>query len=129
MKYTLTIFGRLDNLNNYTTACRTNQYKGGQMKAKNENICKIYIKSQLRGIHIGQRVYMRYRWYERDKRRDLDNVSSFGRKVIQDSLVGCGVLKNDGWREIAGFSDDFFVDSKNPRIEVDIEEVDGWRDG
>lgn len=36
---------------------------------------------------------MRYRWFEKDRRRDLDNVSSFGRKVIQDALVECGVLK------------------------------------
>lgn len=66
---------------------------------------------------------MRYRWYEKDRRRDLDNVSSFGRKVIQDALVQTHVLKNDGWKEITGFSDEFFVDADNPRIEVEIEEV------
>lgn len=33
------------------------------------------------------------------------------------------VLKNDGWKEITGFSDEFFVDVNNPRIEVEIEEV------
>ena len=113
----------MDNLNDYTSACRTNQYKGGQMKAKNENVCKLHIKSQLRGVRIEKKVYMRYRWFEKDRRRDLDNVSSFGRKVIQDALVECGVLKNDGWKNIVGFSDDFFVDPKNPRIEVDIEEI------
>lgn len=123
MQYTLIVKGRLDNLNDYTSACRTNQYKGGQMKAKNENVCKLHIKSQLRGVRIEKKVYMRYRWFEKDRRRDLDNVSSFGRKVIQDALVECGVLKNDGWKNIVGFSDDFFVDPKNPRIEVDIEEI------
>ena len=66
---------------------------------------------------------MRYRWYEKDRRRDLDNVSSFGRKVIQDALVQTHVIKNDGWKEITGFSDEFFVDADNPRIEVEIEEV------
>lgn len=66
---------------------------------------------------------MIYRWYEKDKRRDLDNVSSFGRKVIQDALVYTGVIQNDGWKEITGFSDEFYVDKKNPRIEVEIEEV------
>lgn len=123
MQYTLIVKGRLDNLNDCTSACRTNQYKGGQMKAKNENVCKLHIKSQLRGVRIEKKVYMRYRWFEKDRRRDLDNVSSFGRKVIQDALVECGVLKNDGWKNIVGFSDDFFVDPKNPRIEVDIEEI------
>lgn len=31
-----------------------------------------------------------------------------------------GVLKNDGWGEIEAFSDCFFVDKKNPRVEVEI---------
>ena len=52
----------------------------------------------------------------------MDNISSFGRKVIQDALVTSKVLKNDGWDEIKGYSDEFYVDSKHPRIEVLIEE-------
>nr|WP_278885619.1 RusA family crossover junction endodeoxyribonuclease [[Ruminococcus] torques] len=66
---------------------------------------------------------MRYKWFEKNRRRDLDNVSSFGRKVIQDALVRAHILQNDGWKEIVGFSDEFFVDAHNPRIEVEIEEV------
>lgn len=66
---------------------------------------------------------MRYKWFEKNRRRDLDNVSSFGRKVIQDALVQAHTIQNDGWKEITGFSDEFFVDARNPRIEVEIEEV------
>lgn len=66
---------------------------------------------------------MKYCWYEKNRRRDLDNISSFGRKVIQDALVKSGVLKNDGWKEIISFSDEFYVDPDNPRIEVEIEVV------
>lgn len=54
----------------------------------------------------------------------MDNISSFGRKVIQDALVKAGVLRNDGWKEIRGFSDRFAVDAENPRIEVEIEETE-----
>lgn len=36
-RYTLTISGRLDNLNDYISACRTNQYKGSKVKASNEH--------------------------------------------------------------------------------------------
>lgn len=53
-------------------------------------------------------------------RRDLDNISSFGRKVIQDALVNAAVLKGDGWKHVVGFSDRFEVDKENPRIEVRI---------
>ena len=32
------------------------------------------------------------------------------------------VLRNDGWQNIAGFTDDFAVDKGRPRIEIEIEE-------
>ena len=69
---------------------------------------------------------MEYHWIEKDTRRDLDNISSFGRKVIQDALVKEGILRNDGWKDISGFSDSFGVDKDNPRIEVVIREVGNW---
>ena len=94
------------------------------MKSYNEGIVINAIRHCMRGVKIDKPVFMEYRWYERNKRRDLDNISSFGRKVIQDSLVYAHVLKNDGWKEIKGFSDTFFLDADNPRIEVFIREVE-----
>lgn len=123
MEYILVIPTRLNNLNDYITADRTNRYKGAAMKARNEALVKVAIKQQMRSIRIERPVYMEYTWYERNKRRDLDNISSFGRKVIQDALVQTRVLVNDGWNEIVGFSDQFYVDAANPRIEVLIREV------
>lgn len=123
MEYLLVIPGRLDNLNDYISAERTSRYKGADMKARNEALVKIAIKQQLRGLRIEKPVFMEYRWYEKNRRRDLDNISSFGRKIIQDSLVQIHVLANDGWKEIVGFSDQFYVDAANPRIEVLIREV------
>ncbi len=124
VEYLLTIQGRLDNFNDFIKANRTNKYKGAECKAENEQICIWYIKQQLKGIRIINPVIMRYRWYEKNMRRDLDGISSFGRKVIQDSLVKTSVLLNDGWKDIKGFSDDFYIDIKNPRIEVQIIEVE-----
>lgn len=124
MKYLLTIPGRLDNLNDYITAERANKYKGAQMKADNETIVIVAIRRCLRGIEIRNPVHMRYHWYEKNSRRDLDNISSFGRKVIQDALVKSGVLQNDGWKDIVGFDDAFYIDKNNPRIEVEIVEIE-----
>ena len=124
MTYKLVISGRLNNLNDYTNACRTHRQKGGQMKHKNEQKVLQAIYEQLPRIRIRKPVTIAYIWYEKDRRRDLDIVSSFGRKVIQDALVDAGVLKNDGWKEIRGFSDRFAVDADNPRIEVEIEETE-----
>ena len=120
MRYTLIIAGRLDNMNDYTSACRTNQYKGAKLKQKNENVVKQAIYEQLGRLCIKNPVRMLYRWYEPNKRRDLDNISAFGRKVIQDALVDTRVLQDDGWRYVKGFQDEFYVDKGNPRIEVEI---------
>ena len=78
----------------------------------------------MRGVKLEKPVFMEYLWVEPNRRRDLDNISSFGRKVIQDALVDTGVLKNDGWKHVVGFSDKFDVDKENPRIEVLIREAD-----
>lgn len=122
MKYLLIIHGRLDNLNDYIKALDTSRYKGSALKNENESKVLQEIYSQFGRLRIIKPVKMHYIWYEKDKKRDLDNVSSFGRKVIQDALVKSRVLQNDGWNEIKGFSDEFYVDSKNPRIEVLIVE-------
>lgn len=116
----LIIPGILPNLNDYISAERQHRQKAAQMKKQTERIIMLCAKSQLRGVSFNAPVVMRYTWYEPNRRRDKDNVSSFGRKCIQDALVRAGVLQNDGWGEIEAFSDSFFVDRKTPRVEVEI---------
>lgn len=48
----LMIPGKLDNLNDYITACRTNQYKGAKVKHKNENRVIQAIYEQLGRLRI-----------------------------------------------------------------------------
>lgn len=124
MEYLLTIPGKLPGLNDYIAAERTNRHKGAKMKADNGNIVAAAIRQCMRGVRIDKPVQMEYTWVEPNKRRDMDNISSFGRKVIQDALVQCGVLRDDGWKYVAGFSDRFEVDKENPRIEVLIKEIE-----
>lgn len=123
VQYTLIIKGKLDNLNDYITACRLSRYAGAELKHKNEDavLCAIY--EQLGRTRIKKKIKMQYKWYEPNSRRDLDNISSFGRKVIQDALVKAKIITDDGWKNIVGFSDKFYVDKENPRIEVVIEEI------
>lgn len=112
--------GKLPSLNEFISACNKNPKAGGRMKWEDQNKVEWFIRSQLRGVRIKKPVIMVYTWYEPNRKRDLDNISSYGRKVIQDALVHCGVLHNDGWKQILGFSDRFYVDRKEPRIEVVI---------
>ena len=117
---TLTIKGRLDNLNDYTKANRTDPRVGNRMKKMNEDYITSFILEQLRGIQFEGKVYLHFRWIEPNRQRDLDNVC-FAKKFILDALVRNEVIETDGWRGVYGFTDEFDVDANNPRIEVVIE--------
>ena len=116
----LTIHGRLPGLNEYTDACRTKPRAGAQMKRQAQETVMWHILSQIRGRHFEKPVFLLFTFYEQDRRRDHDNVSSFARKVIQDALVKCGTLKDDGWDYVTGYLDKFEVDKQSPRIVVEF---------
>ena len=122
MEKTLVIQGQLPNLNDYTKACRSNAYAGANMKKQAEKIIQIYIMQQLKEVHFDGTVELAFRWYEPNKKRDLDNIC-FAKKFILDALVNNKIIVADSWRGVVGFTDKFFVDSNNPRIEVDIRRV------
>ena len=128
-KYSLTIPGILPGLNEYIDAERgkKGKYKAAAMKKQAQNVIGFMVKTQLRGVHFTRPVVIRYLWIEPSRRRDKDNIA-FAKKFVQDSLVECGVLDNDGWANIVHFTDDFAVDPKNPRIEVTIQEYEGGSD-
>lgn len=121
---TLIVDGQLNGLNEYTYANRGNKYGGAAMKHHNENIVKNYIRMQIPDVHFEEPVKLSFRWYEPNRKRDLDNIC-FAKKFILDALVQAGTLKTDSWRGVVGFTDEFFVDKENRRIEVDIETVKG----
>lgn len=120
--YTLFIFGSLPNLNDYTKACRSNKYVGAKMKKQAESHIISHIKQQIPDVRYEYPVKLSFRWYEKDKRRDLDNIC-FAKKFILDALVKAETIKTDSWQGVIGFTDEFYIDKENPRIEVDIEEV------
>ena len=122
-RLTFTIEGKLDGLNEYIKAERTNRYTAAKLKHKNQSWVCLCIKSQLRAKKIAGAAYIHYHFYEPNAKRDWDNVSGYAHKVIQDALVECKVLKDDSQRYVVGFSDSFDIDRKNPRIEVEIEEL------
>lgn len=131
MEYHFTVPGTLPGLNDYLKAERKFTRRGGtahsagnDMKQENQMLICNAIRLQLKHLKIQKPVHISYRFYEPNRRRDLDNIAGVAHKFIQDSLVRCGVLENDGWDQITGFSDAFFVDRHNPRIEITIREVE-----
>lgn len=122
-EYRIIIDGRYPSMNQFIEANRIGKgrwNKGNKMKQECQEEISLYINTQLHKIHIFKPVYIKYKFYEPNKKRDLDNISGFFHKIFQDSLVKCGVIQNDSWQYIVGFSDEFFVDNQCPRIEIEI---------
>lgn len=117
----LIIKGLLPGLNEYISAERRNKYAAAKMKKQTEHYIIWEIKRQLGNKKAVEPVTINYCWVEKNRRRDKDNIA-FAKKFIQDALVKAGVLENDGWANIEGFTDSFEVDKKNPRVEVGIKE-------
>ena len=125
-EYRMIINGKFPSLNQFIDANRTGKghwNKGNKMKQDSQHEISAHILVQLKKVHIDRPVHISYDFYEPNKKRDLDNISGYFHKVFQDALVECGVIHNDSWHYITGFSDRFHVDSRCPRIEVLIQEV------
>lgn len=118
-RYKLVIHGKLLGLNEYINAERRNKYAAAKIKKEVQELIEYEIKQCIDGVHFDCPVIMHYTWYETNKKRDLDNIA-FAKKFIQDALVKCGVIDNDGWSNIVGFTDSFDIDKCNPRIEVEF---------
>lgn len=121
----LTIYGTLPGMNECLNAANNNRYQAARLKSGAERLVMIYARRDLKRWRAKSPVYMRYTWYEPNRKRDKSNICGYGRKVIEDALVKLGYLRGDGWAHIVGFSDNFAVDKARPRIEVEIEEVTG----
>ena len=114
----------LAGLNDIIDAERAHRQKGAKLKREQMNAVILVLRRQIKRP-LQEPVTMRYLWVEKDRRRDKDNISGGGRKIIQDALVRMKALKNDGWGKIDGFSYVFAVDKKRPRVEIEIEEAEG----
>lgn len=110
----------LPGLNEYIDAERAHRQKGAAMKRKWQNAVIMSLRDKR---PVQEPVRIGFVWVERNRRRDPDNISGFGRKVILDALVKAKVLKNDGQRNITSFvGDKYDVDPKKPCIKVYIYE-------
>ena len=116
----LVIPGELTDLNTYIKLERTNRYAGAKIKAEMTDYITLLAKRLKTEIRTPVRVT--YHWYCKNKRKDKSNIA-FAKKFIEDGLVAAGVLKNDGWNDIEGFRDEFYIDKQNPRVEVEITEI------
>lgn len=122
MIYKFIISGTLIDLNKYINLNRAHYHKAAAEKIEQDSIVYYSAKEQIRDVIIEKPVGVRILWIEPNDNRDSDNVA-FAIKFILDGLVHAGVLPEDKRKNIKFIYHDFETDSKNPRIEVTLEEV------
>ncbi len=120
MIYKAVIPDRLPSLNEYTAACRGCKFTGAKLKKQTEILCMYGLKRLPKNQF--KRISISFLWVEKNRRRDKDNIC-FAKKYILDAMQKMEILENDGWEQIACFSDAFAIDKARPRVEVSIVEV------
>lgn len=120
-KQELLIPVRMPNLNDYTRAIGTSRYKGGDMKEMWDDIVMSYAQEQGLG-HFTEPITLEFHWYEPNQNRDCDNVA-FAKKFILDGLQKAGVITNDNYKWVKGFSDHFYYDG-SAKVIIKMEEIE-----
>jgi hypothetical protein len=67
------------------------------------------------------RVRLTFKFYEKNSRRDPDNVAAGGHKFILDAMVNDELIPDDTGKHIISWVDEFYIDKEAPRIEVIVE--------
>ena len=118
--------GRLPSLNDYQNACRSHWSKGARMKKQTET----YIGWCIQGARcrgdvrpaMGP-VVVSFEWHESNKRRDLDNIYS-AKKFILDAMQKAGIIKSDSPAHVVGLHDTPPVYDTEDFVIVTIQEAE-----
>ena len=123
MELTLKFKGRFPSIDEYNNRKQESSFAAHNLKRKYQTIvlCEALGKGH---YHFDTPVFISCRFYEKNKKRNFDAVSSFVHKITQAALVEAKVIHDTGWGYVAGFKDEFFVDHKNPHVEIRITEAE-----
>lgn len=116
----ITISGEFPTLNEIIKVSKSHHMKYANQKRTFTSVT-FYSVAQMPKIDF--KAHYNFTWYRKHKRNNPDNIT-VGQKYIFDGLVEAGKLPNDGWNEIASISHKFAVDKQNPRVEIEITEVE-----
>lgn len=116
------LLNRLPGMNDIVAMAK--QGKGRyQPYSEIKNYYQAILRSYFNKLPGYDKVKITIDWYEPNQRRDVDNITA-GTKFIMDSLVQCSVIKDDSQRYVKAIHHNIYVDKENPRIEINIEELD-----
>ena len=121
IKYNFFIPGRLPGMNEMIDAARAVKgFSAFQKKRYTNRVADVVQLTFRKYGAIQGKVWVSCAWVEKDRRRDPDNICA-SKKYILDGLVKAGLLKGDGWKYIAGFTDTWEVGE--PGVWVEVREV------
>ena len=110
---------KLPSLNEVINVNRYNRYAGNNLKQNTQELIYQYIKDMPR---YEKPIKIDFHWYEGNKRRDLDNIAS-AKKFILDTMVKYGKLKDDNRKNVCAFTDNFYY-GKEWKVILKIQEVE-----
>lgn len=115
------IYGKLPGLNELIENDRIHWSKGAKLKRETETMIALQIMAQRIMPVKFYPVRVNFEWHEIKKNRDLDNISS-AKKYILDALQKCGVLNGDGQKYVCDINDIFVMGDTIDGVVVEIEE-------
>ena len=92
-------------LNQYIKIERGNKYQSAKVKKEYTNIT-MYLTMGKKKINTPCKL--KFTWYIKNKRTDPDNIC-FARKFALDGIVKSGIIPDDTFKHIKGFTDEFIV--------------------
>ena len=114
-KLQLRIPGRLPGLNDLICHNRSHWAEGARLKRETDMKIRTSIRCQVpwrlpgkSGALIQEPVHIHFEWHEGNRRRDLDNIYS-AKKYVLDALQEAGVIMNDSQKYVTGLSDEFIL--------------------
>lgn len=125
--------GPLPGLNEIIDACKTTHYSRGSIRMdKYASLKKTWGQRIAQTIELYRgsdeikfsQVFIDFHWMEKNRRRDPDNIAA-AKKFVLDGMVQAGLLKNDGWSQVKGWKDFFYVDAERPGVNVVVTDSEG----
>ena len=116
-----TIEARLPGLNEVISSNRSNRYKGAQQKRSVQDMIGFYILKALNDgslKSVKTPVEISIHWNEKSKRRDVDNIQS-AQKFVLDAMVEHGIIPDDSQRWVKQIYH-LVIPGKEDKVEVII---------
>ena len=101
--------GYIPTLNEYIKVERQHRLRAARLKRKTQaNLIPQFMERKIPPFNC---VRLGYNWSRPHRREDKDNIA-FGQKFVQDAMVSSGVISNDGWNKVVGFTHNFSVNKE-----------------